>query len=149
MSTENMPSAAQASISEHPDIVAMSTHYEQVAETPAARAVDGLTMLAGLFIALSPWIAGFNAMGALAISNFVIGLTIAALGAGFSVAYNRTHRLEWVTPLLGVWVIVSLWIINGVTTTTASTLCNVIAGALVVILSLGAFWSEMDSRLRR
>lgn len=134
MSTENMRSGA---LTEHPDIVAMSARYERMAETPTAQVTDGLTVLAGLFVALSPWIIGF-AGSSLAINNLVIGLTIAGLGAGFASAFERTHRLTWVCPLLGVWTIVAVWTVSGADATTGVILSNVIGGAAVVVLGLAA-----------
>lgn len=134
MSTENMPSAR---MTEHPDIVAMSARYDRMAETPTAQATDGLTMLAGFFVALSPWIVGF-AGSPLAINNLVIGLGIAGLGAGFAAAFERTHRLTWVCPLLGVWTIIAVWTVSGVDATTRVVLSNVIGGAAVAVLGLAA-----------
>lgn len=134
MSTENMRSAK---MTEHPDIVEMSARYERMAEAPTAQATDGLTVLAGLFVALSPWIVGF-AESALAINNLVIGLGIAGLGAGFAAAFDRTHRLTWVCPLLGLWTIVSVWTVSGADATTGAVLSNVIGGAAVVLLGVAA-----------
>ncbi|WP_176440029.1 hypothetical protein [Haloechinothrix alba] len=39
-------------MTDHPDIVATGARYDRMAETPAAQLTDGLTMLAGLFVAL-------------------------------------------------------------------------------------------------
>jgi hypothetical protein len=48
------------SIEEHPDLAALRLRYERAAETRVAQLVDGLTFLAGLYAAVSPWVAGFN-----------------------------------------------------------------------------------------
>lgn len=136
MSTENVPSTT-TSMTEHPDIVAMSARYERIAETPTAQATDGLTVLAGLFVALSPWIVGFSGT-ALAVNNLVIGLTVTVLGGGFATAYERTHRLAAVCPLLGVWTIIAVWTMSGVEATTGVVLSNVIGGAAVTLLGLAA-----------
>ncbi|MPY82859.1 MAG: hypothetical protein GEV00_05945 [Actinophytocola sp.] len=124
-------------MTEHPDIVAMSARYDRMAESITAQATDALTVLAGLFVALSPWIVGFTDTSAgLARNNLVIGLAVAALGASFALAYERTHRLIWVCPLLGVWTIVAVWLVSGAETTTATVLSNVIGGAVVTALGL-------------
>jgi hypothetical protein len=83
----------------------------------------------GLFVALSPWIAGFSDRAALTRSNLVIGLAVALLGAGFAMAYERTHRLTWVCPLLGIWTIVSVWAVRRAEATTPAVWSNVIGGA--------------------
>lgn len=137
MSSESR-SAHAVPIAEHPDILAMSANYERMAETPTAQATDGLTVLAGLFVALSPWIAGFSDQAALTRSNLVIGLAVAFLGAGFAMAYERTHRLTWVCPLLGAWTIVSVWVVSGAEATTVVVWSNVIGGAVVLLLGLAA-----------
>jgi len=128
---------AAPKMTEHPDIVAMSARYDRMAESITAQATDALTVLAGLFVALSPWIVGFTDTSAgLARNNLVIGLAVAALGASFALAYERTHRLIWVCPLLGVWTIVAVWLVSGAETTTATVLSNVIGGAVVTALGL-------------
>lgn len=136
MSTESTP-AATAKMTDHPDIVAMSARYERISETPTAQASDSLTVLAGLFVGLSPWIVGFSET-TLAMHNLIIGLAIAILGAGYAAAYERTHRLTWVCPLLGAWTIIAVWTVSGLDATTGMVLSNVIGGAIVVLASLGA-----------
>lgn len=146
MSAENV-SPATARMTEHPDIMAMSQRYERMAETTTAQLTDGLTVLSGLFVCLSPWIVGFSEVSTLARSNLVTGLAIAALGAGYAVAYERTHRLAWVCPLLGVWTIIAVWVVSGAEATTSIVLSNVIAGAVVVLLGLAAMAPMFTSRL--
>ncbi len=136
MSTENVHTTSPQ-MAGHPDIVAMNARYERASETVTAQATDTATVLAGLFVALSPWIAGFSG-STLMVNNLVIGLAIAALGASFAVAYDRAHRVSWACPLLGVWTIISVWTVTGAEATTAVTLSNVIGGAVVVLLGLAA-----------
>jgi hypothetical protein len=124
-------------MTEHPDIVAMSARYERISETPTAQAADCLTVLAGLFVALSPWIIGFSE-STLAVNNLIIGLAVAILGAGFATSYERTHRLMWVCPLLGIWTIIAVWTVSGAAATTGMVLGNVFGGAVIVLLGLGA-----------
>jgi hypothetical protein len=131
------------SMAEHPDLVdvkrahdlrELRERYERASETPSGQLVEGLIMLSGLYIALSPWIVGFT--GPLQINNLVIGLAVAALGFGFAVDYGSTHRLAWVCPVLGAWTIVALWAVTGATRTTGSVLSNIIAGAVVLLCGL-------------
>ncbi|MPY78045.1 MAG: hypothetical protein GEV04_06030 [Actinophytocola sp.] len=138
-------STGSAHLAEHPDIVAMGARYERAAETPTAQASDALTVLSGLFVALSPWIVGFSD-SAVAINNLVIGLAIAGLGAGYAFAYERTHRLTWVCPLLGVWIIIAHWVMSGVDATTGMLLSNIIGGAAVVVFGLAAMLPMMTAR---
>jgi hypothetical protein len=128
--------STQAPISGHPDLLDLRARFERTAETPTAQLVDGLTVIAGLYVALSPWILGFDADARLTMSNLVIGLTVALMGLGFAWAYDRTHRISWVCPALGVWAILSVWLIAGTAPGTSAVVSNVIGGAVVVVLGL-------------
>ncbi|WP_317493472.1 SPW repeat protein [Haloechinothrix sp. LS1_15] len=133
-------------MSGHPDIVAMNARYERMAETPLAQVTDGLTVLAGLFVALSPWIVGFTQFGGITANNLAVGLAVAALGACFALAYERSHRLTWVCPLLGVWTIIAIWAVAGTEMTASIVLSNVIGGGLIVLLGLAAMIPMIRAR---
>ncbi|MEV4175971.1 MULTISPECIES: SPW repeat protein [unclassified Nonomuraea] len=119
----------------HPDIISMRERYEVAAANPAVQAADGLTLLAGLFLALSPWIVGFTNLGALTVNNLVTGIAVALLALGFSSAYGRTYGIAWTAPLIGVWTILAPWVIRG-ETNTSGIITNVIVGAIILILGL-------------
>lgn len=134
MTTRNAPH-----LESHPDLAAMSARYEEMSESRSAQLTDSLLVLAGLFVALSPWIVGFHDVSvALAMNNLVIGLAIAILAVGYAAAFDRTHRLAWVCPLLGAWTIVAVWLVSGTVMATETVLTNVIAGAVVLLLGLAA-----------
>ncbi|MEU0534036.1 SPW repeat domain-containing protein [Amycolatopsis tolypomycina] len=110
--------------------------------TPAVRrrtavlgAAAGLVLLAGLFLVLAPWIAGFGGAGVLALSDTVLGLVLVAL----AIARTATRRLAligWVIPVLGAWVVLSPWLLSqaGDTPPSAAAITgNVVAGAVVVV----------------
>jgi hypothetical protein len=120
----------------HPDIVAMRAKYERASSSMAAQVIDGLTLLAGLYLAISPWVVGFNGLSRLSVSNMVTGLALAALALGFASAFGRTYGLTWIAPILGVWTILSPWIIRS--HTTGSIWNNVITGIVILLLGLGA-----------
>lgn len=143
MSTGSMPIAG------HPDLAEMRARYERAAETATAQVADGVVVLAGLFVALSPWIAGFSARTpSLAVNNLVTGLAIGVLGLSFATAYHRTHGIAWTCPLLGVWSIVSVFVISGTVITTSTVLCNVIGGAVALVAGLGAMAPAMSPAAR-
>jgi SPW repeat len=62
------------------------------------------------------------------------------LRVGFGSALDRTHGLTWVTPLLGVWMIISPWILRGVSPTAGMIWSNVVSGALIVVLGAAAMF---------
>ncbi|WP_214411663.1 SPW repeat protein [Sphaerisporangium fuscum] len=120
----------------HPDIVEMRAKYERAGSSMVAQVIDGLTLLAGLYLAISPWVVGFNGLSRLSVSNLVTGLALAALALGFASAYGRTYGLTWIAPILGVWTIISPWVIRS--HTTGSIWNNVITGIVILLLGLGA-----------
>jgi SPW repeat-containing protein len=125
-----------AGLERHPDIMELRAKYERAASSTTAQAVDGLTLLAGLFLAISPWVVGFNGLSRLAVSNLVTGIALAALAIGFASAYGRTHGLSWIAPIIGVWTIVSPWVARS--STTSSIWTNVVTGIVILLLGLCA-----------
>jgi len=127
------------SMREHPDIMALNARYEAAAETPFAQALEGSTVLAGLFVAAAPWIVGFVGSTTLMVSNLIAGTAIAVLGLTLALAYERAHRLTWICPVLGAWAIVSPWIVNGAPTTTRVIVTNVVSGAVVLVVGMADY----------
>jgi hypothetical protein len=125
-------------IEEHPDIAALRLRYERAAETLAGQVVGGLTFLAGLYVAASPWIVGFNNFTTLTVNNLIAGLAVAVFALGLTSAFGRTHGLAWTAPLVGVWLIISPWVVSGDVARTGSIVSNVIVGAVVLLLGLAA-----------
>lgn len=121
-------------IAEHPDLVALRARYEKAGTTTMAQLVDGLTCLAGLYMAISPWVVGFEHTTAMTANNLIIGAAFAMLAVGFASAYGRTHGIAWITPLIGVWMIIAPWVIAATAPTMAMLLNNIIIGAVGVVL---------------
>jgi hypothetical protein len=132
-------------IEEHPDIAALRERYEEAAETPTAQVAEGLLFASGLFLAMSPWVVGFTSQSALTMSNLFTGIAVAVLALGFASAYGRTHRVAWVTPLIGAWTIVAPWLVYGPTPSARAITTNVIVGAVCVLLSLAMMSVSMRS----
>jgi hypothetical protein len=99
-------------IEEHPDIAALRMRYERAAETVAGQVVGGLTFLAGLFVAASPWIVGFSQFTTLTVNNLIVGIAVTVFALGLTSAFGRTHGLAWTAPLVGVWLIISPWVVG-------------------------------------
>jgi SPW repeat len=127
MSTQKLP------IEEHPDIATLRGRYERIGESRPVQLAAGVAVLAGLFIALSPWIVGFSDQMGLPVNNLVVGLAAAALAIGFASTFRTTHGLAWVVPLLGVWTIIAPWVVAGATPTLRVILANVIGGGVLLL----------------
>ncbi len=126
------------SMEQHPDLMELRARYEAASETPQAQMLEGTTMLAGLYAAISPWVIGFSDTSfQLAVSNLVTGLALTLLAMAFASAYSRTHNLSWVVPLIGAWMIITPFFMLEGPLTTGIILSNVITGSVVVLCGLG------------
>ncbi|KPI00158.1 SPW repeat-containing protein [Actinobacteria bacterium OV450] len=124
------------SIEHHPDLAEMRSRFERVTSTPAAQAVEALALITGLYLAASPWIAGFSGLGPLAVNNLIAGLAYCLCMSGLGSAYERTHAMAWTAVVIGAWTIVAPWLIAGDVSTTRSVVSNVIAGGVALLLAL-------------
>ncbi|ORV81330.1 hypothetical protein AWC11_26145 [Mycobacterium interjectum] len=139
-------STVHSSIDHHPDLLALRANYERVAESTSAHVTFGLALLTGLYVAASPWIVGFSATASLATSDLIVGIAVAFLAYGFATALDRAHGMTWTLPVLGVWVIVSPWVLPGVALTAGMLWSNVVAGALLAVLGLNATYFGVRTR---
>ncbi len=139
-------STVHSSIDHHPDLLALRESYERAAESMSAHVTFGLALLTGLYVAASPWIVGFSATRQLARCDLIVGIAVAVLAYGFATALDRTHGMTWTLPVLGVWLIVSPWILQGITLTAGMIWSNVIAGAVLTLLGLTATYFGMRTR---
>jgi hypothetical protein len=139
-------STVHSSIDHHPDLLALRANYERVAESTSAHVTFGLALLTGLYVAASPWIVGFSATASLATSDLIVGIAVAFLAYGFATALDRAHGMTWTLPVLGVWVIVSPWVLPGVALTAGMLWSNVVAGGLLTVLGLNATYFGVRTR---
>ena len=139
-------STVHSSIDHHPDLLALRASYERAAESMSAHVTFGIALLTGLYVAASPWIVGFSASRQLAGCDLIAGIAVAVLAYGFASALDRTHGMTWTLPVLGLWVIVSPWILHGFTPTAGMIWSNVIAGAVLACLGMTATYFGMRTR---
>ncbi|MET9853042.1 SPW repeat protein [Streptomyces sp. NPDC006450] len=126
----------QPRIEHHPDLAEMRSRFERVTSTPSAQAVEALALMTGLYIAASPWIAGFSGLSSLAINNLIAGLAYCLCMSGLGSAYERTHAMAWTAVGLAAWTIVAPFVIAGDVSTTRTVWSNVLAGAIALCLAL-------------
>ncbi|HUH68429.1 MAG TPA: SPW repeat protein [Mycobacterium sp.] len=139
-------STVHSSIDHHPDLLALRESYERAAESMSAHVTFGLALLTGLYVAASPWIVGFFATRSLAGCDVIAGIAAAVLAYGFATALDRTHGMTWTLPVLGLWVIVSPWILQGLMLTAGMMWSNVIGGAVLAFLGMTATYFGMRTR---
>lgn len=139
-------SSGGATMRGHPDIVEMRERYDLAGSQPGMQVVDGLTLLSGLYLALSPWIVGFTDRTGITINNLVTGLVVAGLALAFTAAFGRTHGLAWVLPVIGIWTIIAPWVIRGDQSTAGSIWSNVLVGLLITALGVAALTAQRTVR---
>lgn len=137
---------ATTGMERHPDIMALRARYERAAAMPLAQFADGLVFLTGLYLAISPWVVGFNGMRSMAINNLITGVALALIGVGLASAYGHTHGMAWVAPIVGIWTIITPWVISGSVATTATIANNVATGAVAVVVGATAMSVGVLSR---
>jgi hypothetical protein len=126
--------------------MALRASYERAAESVGAHLAFGLGLLTGLYAAASPWIVGFSATRRLAVCDLIAGIAVAILAYEFATALDRTHGLTWTMPVLGLWLVFSPWILQGLTLSAGMIWSNVVAGAVLTLLGLTATYFGMRTR---
>lgn len=123
-------------IGAHPDVPEMRARYARVLGGRDVALLDGPIFLAGLFIALSPWILHYTAsQPVLVVHNVIMGAAIAGLALVFSATPTRTYGFSWALCLMGAWMVAAPWVV-GSSPDRGVFLSNVIAGGLVAVLGL-------------
>ncbi|MGI5478993.1 SPW repeat protein [Streptomyces lavendofoliae] len=134
------------SIEQHPDLAEMRSRFERATSTPRGQAIETLGLLTGLYLAASPWIAGFSGLTTLAVCNLITGVAYALCMGGFGSAYERTHSMAWAACAIGAWTIVSPWVVAGNVDTTRSVVNNIIVGVVALLLGLAMAAAAMADR---
>lgn len=137
-----MTTQPRSDMATHPDILAMRNRHEmaeRVATTPRAQAVEAMALITGLYLAASPWIAGFNGFSTLAVNNLIVGIAYAVImSGGFGRAYERSHSMAWAACALSVWTIFAPWVVAGDVSTTRTIVNNIVVGVIALMLALMA-----------
>ncbi|WP_430335025.1 SPW repeat protein [Rhodococcus sp. ACT016] len=129
-----MSTTPSMSMETHPDIAELRARYDEFGGSAVPQVVEGLMVLAGLYAAASPWIVGFSGQTSLTMCNLFAGFAVALLAVGHATTFSRTHGITFVAPLLGVWLIVSPWLVSNVSRSAGLIWSNVVVGAVVLVL---------------
>ncbi|MEU7721529.1 SPW repeat protein [Streptomyces tibetensis] len=129
-------SHTRGDITTHPDASEMRDRYARMLGGRDVALVDGPVFLLGLYCAASPWIVHYTtSQPALVTHNLIMGIAIGLLALGFTRAPERMYGLSWAMCALGVWMIISPWIV-GDSPDAGVVWNNIVIGALAVILGL-------------
>jgi hypothetical protein len=98
---------------------------------------DWLGLGLGLWLCASPWVLRFAGEDMPATQNaFLIGVLLIAAETVILAAFRPWE--EWITAAIGVWLVISPWVLGVVSTVALTNL--VIVGLLVLGLALYEFW---------
>ncbi|QFQ95193.1 SPW repeat protein [Streptomyces phaeolivaceus] len=126
----------RSDISSHPDAPEMQARFARMLGGRDVALVDGPVFLLGLYCAVSPWILHYtSSQPALAPHNLILGIAIGLLALGFTAAPERMYGLSWAMCALGVWMIVSAWIV-GDSPDAGVVVNNIVIGCLALLLGL-------------
>lgn len=111
---------------------------------------DGINILLGLWIVISPWVLGFTTVQYAGGSAVVIGLVIAVFAAWALVAYARWE--DWVNVILGILLVITPWLFEfaAMASTTGTegafiaTWNFIIAGVLVAGLAIWSIYQNNE-----
>ncbi|MFI2028721.1 SPW repeat protein [Streptomyces buecherae] len=125
-------------LADHPDVSEMRDRYARMLGRPGVVAVDGLLLLAGLYVAIAPWTVHFAAAETeLARNNLITGIAVAVIGLALTMVPERMAGLSAACAAIGVWLIVSPWVVTR-HPDTGTVWNNVVAGAVICLLGLVA-----------
>ncbi len=142
-----MTTSHRAPIEEHPDLLELRARHDRAITTPRAQMIEALALITGLYLAASPWIAGFNGFTTLAVTNLIAGIAYMLLLGGIGNSYERTHSMAWAAAAIGIWTCVAPWVVAGDVARTRSITSNLVTGAVATLLALAA--ASMAQRQHR
>jgi hypothetical protein len=130
-----------------------------VAETHVFRPPLALTaqfgamagMLAGLWVAISPWFLTLQTPAApnARVNDLIVGLAVAAIGMLALAGTRSVTGLETASLLAGIWMIISPFILDAKFTITGSMYwSNIWSGAVVIVLALTVLLAARPSAAR-
>ena len=115
---------------------------EATMEWKNERVCDVINLVLGAFLLVSPWIFGF-ASGVQSQNAIVCGVIIAVLSIAALAAFAEWE--EWLNLVVGLWVLVSPWVL-GFANTTAMRV-SVIVGLVVAVIAAIELWMMNRGRL--
>src|SRR5262245_59550829 len=109
---------------------------EVVMEWRNERTCDVINLILGAFLLISPWVVGFDS-GVQTQNGVICGIIIAVLSIAALSAFTEWE--EWLNLIVGLWVLVSPWVL-GFASATHATWTHVIIGFLVAALAALELW---------
>jgi hypothetical protein len=142
---------SHSDMSTHPEIAEMRARLERTGSSGRAIALEGLALMAGLYAAISPWVIHYSSAAPnLRTNNLIVGLAVALVALCLTMAPERMLRMAWVLPPLGIWLLISPWVVTvGHTARTGAIWSNVVAGAVTCLMGLAAMGLTVGMNKRK
>jgi hypothetical protein len=107
-------------------------------ERMAAMWQDAANLVLGVWLLISPYILSYTDQAYAAWNAYAVGIIIAVIAAAAIWAYQKWE--DWVSVVLGIWLIVSPWLLG------FSTMAAPLWNQLVVGVLVGGFalWSAFN-----
>jgi hypothetical protein len=109
----------------------------QVNRKTEETAIDGINVVVGVCLALSPWVLGFTANATAAWTAWIAGVLVALVAIGALVAFTEWE--EWANLVLGVLTLIAPWAL-GFSAAGYATATHVVAGLIVAVLAAVELW---------
>ena len=120
---------------------------ENVWKTVTTRWQDSANLVLGVWLILSPWLLQFAANAGALWNAVVVGVIIAVLALAALIEFREWE--EWAGMVLGVWLVVSPWVLGFAATgavvetgAVAATWNFIVVGLLTIALAAWSLWAE-------
>jgi len=100
---------------------------------------DAINLVLAVWLFVSPWVLGYQGMGDATWNAWVLAAIIAVASVSALVAFHEWE--EWVTALLGLWLVVSPWLV-GFADVAAAMWNQIVIGVIVGGLALSSVWTS-------
>jgi hypothetical protein len=100
----------------------------------ASRPGSALNMIAGFWLIVSAWVLGFNGVPVAVWDTVLVGIAVAVLAA-IRLGTPGTEGLSWINLILGVWLIISPFVLGFREAAMGNA---IVLGILVLLLALWA-----------
>ncbi|RWH82158.1 MAG: hypothetical protein EOQ86_09295 [Mesorhizobium sp.] len=107
-------------------------------------ALDVVNIIAGIALALSPWLLGYAADAVAVWHAFIAGVITVLIAARALVAFHKYE--EWANLVVGLWIVAAPWVL-GFAGLAAAMWSHVIAGVVVAALAAASLWLANDRPL--
>ncbi|MFE9018408.1 SPW repeat protein [Streptomyces sp. NPDC007808] len=160
MSDPEPAARAQSSIARHPDIQGMRNRSVHTRASYQYALIGSCAPLLGAYMAISPWVVGFSGEPGVAASNVAAGVLFFAVSLVLTFApVHIALRVRFSPSLIGLWMVVSPWVISGKADVAKVIANNAISGAVALMLGQAlafialailkeAYWNERAAQDR-